>query len=107
MSAQYVYPGLPTPMPALTLGRTLDGCGLYRQLGDTVPALHLSPGTEFHILAETSDGWRHVCIPNGKTGAVMDVNGTYGYIHRDVMITGASVSALDALEREMTKSTAR
>ena len=87
-------------MAALTVGRTLDGCTMLQKYRDPSSAVQLAPGTQFHILAETDDGWRHICIPSGELVAEMDINGTYGYVHKDDMITGASVIALDALERE-------
>lgn len=100
MSGLYVSPGLPSPMPALPLGRALDGCSLYAQLGDAASIAQLAVGTDFHILAETSDGWRHIRILSGALDAAMDENGTYGYVHKDDMIAGASASALDAWERD-------
>lgn len=100
MSEQYVRPGLPSPMAALTVGRTLHGCTMLQKYRDPSSAVQLAPGTQFHILAETDDGWRHICIPSGELVAEMDINGTYGYVHKDDMITGASVITLDALERE-------
>lgn len=100
MSAQYVTPGLAWPAPALPVGRALNNCEMYTQLGDAAPASQLAAGTDFHILAETSDGWRHICIPAGKLTGEMDLSGTYGYVHRDDMLTGASVAALDAQEMQ-------
>ena len=104
MSGQYVYPDLAYPAPALSVGRTVNGCTMLRVLGDSSSAVPLAPGTDFHILAETADGWRHVCIPGGPLTPEMDLDGTYGYVHRAEMITGAGPRALDALEMEMKKT---
>lgn len=96
MSSNYVsnQPSQHFPVP---VGRTVDGCALYTALGDKQPAQQLAPGTTFHILTET-DGMYHICIPQGDISWAVDVDGVYGYISAKGILTGASVSALDALE---------
>jgi len=95
MSGNYVddEPNLGyAPVP---LGRTLTSCALYASSGDDQPLLQLEPGTTFHILTEHKDMY-HICIPQGNISWAVDAAGIYGYIPTKNILTGASISALDA-----------
>lgn len=100
MSALYVRSGLPNGQLPTLCGRTLASCALYAQAYDSSPTLELSAGTSFHILAETENDRFHICVPSGDLGPEVDTNGTYGYVSKSAVMTGASVAALDALEKE-------
>ena len=100
MSALYVHSGLPNGQFPTLCGRTLAGCALYAQAYDSSPAMELPAGTSFHILAETENDRFHICVPSGSLGPEVDTNGTYGYVSKSAVLTGASVAALDALEKE-------
>lgn len=100
MCAQYVHTGLPNIQLPTLCGRTLADCALYAQAYDSSPALELPAGTSFHILAETENDRFHICVPSGELGPEVDTNGTYGYVSKSAVITGASPAALDALEKE-------
>lgn len=100
MSALYVHSGLPNGQLPTLCGRTLAGCALYAQAYDSSPAMELPAGTSFHILAETENDRFHICVPSGGLGPEVDTNGTYGYVSKSAVITGASAAALDALEKE-------
>lgn len=100
MSAQYVHTGLPNGQLPTLCGRTLTGCALYAQAYDSSPALELPSGTSFHILAETENERFHICVPSGGLGPEVDTNGTYGYVSKSAVMTGASPIALDALEKK-------
>lgn len=96
MSANYVraYPDDYDPVP---MGRTVDGCPLYAHPGDAQPIAQLEPGSTFHILTEYQ-GMYHICIPREEITWDVDREGTYGYIPKEGLLEGASISALDALE---------
>ncbi len=81
-------------------GRTLAGCALSAQAYDSSPALVLPAGTSFHILAETENDRLHIYVPSGGLGSEVDTNGTYGYVSKSAVITGASAATLDVLEKE-------
>lgn len=95
MSSDYVAISIHLYEAPIPLGRTVDICPLYAAIGDTQPAMQLSPGATFHILTEI-DGLYHICIPQGEISWAVDVNGVYGYIPKENVLTGYSPSALDA-----------
>ena len=80
------------PVP---LGRTLTECTLFASAEDDQPISQLNPGTTFHILTEYQ-GMYHICIPQDEPSWAVDANGLYGYINTNDVLTGFSVSALDA-----------
>lgn len=96
MSASYVQESLYQYYP-VPVGRTLDGCPMYAALGDSQPADQLAPETTFHILTEIN-GMYHICIPQGNISWEVDRNGVYGYVPKEGILYGASISTLDALE---------
>jgi len=96
MSANYLRADQDYYYP-VPMGRTLDGCPMYAQPGNAQPIQQLEPGTTFHILTEY-EGMYHICIPREAISWDVDRNGIYGYIPKEGLLEGASVSALDALE---------
>lgn len=95
MSGGYVY-ALPAQYYPVPLGRTVDGCPMYAAPGDAHPLAQLTQGFTFHILTEYQDMY-HICIP-GEISWNVAVDGMYGYIPKEGVLTGFSPSALDALE---------
>lgn len=90
----------------LPMGRTAASCPLYASPEESEASMVLPAGTTFHILTETQ-GLYHVCIPAVAADAgyqFVDISweaardGLYGYIPTEYVLTGAGVSALDALE---------
>lgn len=57
----------------------------------------LAPGTRMHILAERGN-WLYVAIPEGEPGQFMDVNSTYGYVHKNNIVQAATSLQLDWLQ---------
>ena len=96
MSSTYVW-ALPAQYYPVPMGRTVDDCPMYAQPGDAQPIQQLEPGTTFHILTEY-EGMYHICIPREEITWDVDRTGTYGYIPKEGLLEGASISALDALE---------
>ncbi len=93
MSSNYIH-SEPSYRP-IPLGRTVQGCTLYSSAGEGHPVTQLAPGTTFHILTEYK-GMYHICIPQDEITWQVDPEGIYGYIPTENVITGASVSALNA-----------
>ena len=96
MSSNYVNHYADYGLGPVPLGRTSDGCPMYANPGDTQQLQQLEPGTTFHILTEYKDMY-HICIPQGQISWAVDLNGLYGYIPKDGVLTGYSPTALDAL----------
>lgn len=96
MSANYVHAAQSNDYP-VPMGRTLAGCPMYTNPGDAQPLQQLEPGTTFHILTEYK-GMYHICIPSGEISWAVDVDGVYGYIPKTSVLTGYSLTSLDALQ---------
>ncbi len=96
MSGNYVADEPNLGYEPVPLGRTATGCPMYAAPGDVQPLRQLEPGPSFHILAEYQDMY-HICVPSTYISWAVDVEGMYGYIPREGVLTGASISALDAL----------
>ena len=54
----------------------------------------LPKGSKMHVLTEQGD-WLYVCVPRGELGWLMDVDGTYGYVHRNDIVIAATAIQLD------------
>lgn len=97
MSGNYVDDEPDLGFSPVPMGRTLVGRCLYAHPGDAQPLQPVEPGTTFHILTEYQ-GMYHICIPQGEISWEVDQDGVYGYISKEDILTGYSLSALDALE---------
>ena len=95
MSGNYTAPQLDMGCSPVPLGRTRNNCPLYADADGRQTIAQLEPGSTFHILTETSSMY-HICIPRGDISWAVDAQGTYGYIPKANVLTGASLSALDA-----------
>lgn len=97
MSSNYIAAALDPGCSPISLGCTTKPCPMYAHPGDTQPILQLEAGPSFYILAEYHDMY-HICIPQDCICWAVDVDGTYGYIPKEDVLTGASISALYAME---------
>ena len=57
----------------------------------------LSAGTKMHLVLEDG-GWYYVCVPREEIGCLMDVQGTYGWLKKDDVITAGMACQLDWME---------
>ena len=97
MSSEYVNTAPYLGVNTVPLGRTTAATSLFAGTTDTQPSMALPAGVTFHILTEYK-GMYHICIPSGELSWAVDVDGHYGYIPKDGVLTGAGPSALDAME---------
>ena len=54
----------------------------------------LPKGSRMHVLTDEGD-WLYVCVPQGELGWLMDVDGTYGYVHKNDVVIAATAIQLD------------
>ena len=97
MSSNYVKHYADYGFGPVPLGRTTAACPLYAAADDRQPAMELPAGATFHILTEYK-GMYHICIPQGEISWAVDVDGVYGYIPMEGVLTGYSPTALNAQE---------
>lgn len=97
MSSNYINHYADYGFGPVPMGRTVKGCPLYGNPSDKQASVELPAGTTFHILTEYK-GMYHICIPQNEISWEADVDGIYGYIPKDGVLTGAIPAALDALE---------
>lgn len=69
-----------------------NGTGLF---GATVK--ELPQGAKMHVLYEEG-GWLYVVVPRGEIGWLMDVEGSYGFVRAEDVVTASSALQLDWLE---------
>lgn len=96
MSSNYILHEPDFGFGPVLLGRTPGGCLMYNAPDDERASAQLTAGVTFHILAEY-EGMYHICIP-GEVSWAVATDGVCGYIVKEGILTGASPSALDALE---------
>ena len=96
MSSNYLYDAY-TQLEPVPLGRTVECCPLYDDPSAKEAVIELPAGATFHILTEYK-GMYHICIPQGEISCAVDVDGVYGYIPKEGVLTSATPTALDALE---------
>ena len=100
VSSQYVHTddtGEPVyttvnPLPVAEAVKDTDlksGTGWFDRAIMKVPA-----GVRMHVLFEKDD-WYYVVIPSDELQFCMDVDGAYGYIPKDAVLTGITVYDLD------------
>ena len=54
----------------------------------------LPAGTKMHLVLENGN-WYYVCVPREEIGSFMDVQGTYGWLRKDDVITAGMVCQLE------------
>lgn len=97
MSSNYVKHAADYGFGPVPMGRIVEDCPLYGDPSDKQASVELPAGATFHILTEHK-GMYHVCIPRGEISCAVDVDGIYGYIPKEGVLTGVTPTALDALE---------
>ncbi len=60
---------------------------------------NLPEGSKMHVLTDEGD-WLYVCVPRDELGWLMDVDGAYGYVHRNDVVIVATAIQLDWLLAE-------
>ncbi len=71
--------------------RLRNSVGWFNSGGTDLPK-----GSRMHVLTDEGE-WLYVCVPRGDLGFLMDVDGAYGYVHRNDVVMAATAIQLDWL----------
>lgn len=86
------------PQYPASVGKARRDVTLYRDSSATSEIKRIPLGTYFHVLGETDNGLYHICIPREGLSWNIDMTGTYGYVQKDEVCCGGSISEINSLE---------
>ena len=86
------------PQYPVSVGKARQDVILFGDSSAASEIKRIPLGTYFHVLGETDNGLYHICIPRGRLSWNIDMTGIYGYVQKDEVFFGGSISEIHDLE---------